>query len=77
MTIYRSGCLLTLRQQKCYVSLVENLNIKDVECLKYSLSKGLGLGIVLGGSIMKIPQLLLSTFSLRIAIATYSCKIQF
>ncbi|THG99771.1 hypothetical protein EW026_g2652 [Hermanssonia centrifuga] len=45
--------------QKCYVSLVENLNVEDVECLKYSLSKGLGLGIVLGGSIMKVPQLLL------------------
>ncbi|KDQ51239.1 hypothetical protein JAAARDRAFT_81529 [Jaapia argillacea MUCL 33604] len=45
--------------QKCYTSLVENLNIEDVECLKYSLSKGLGLGIVVGGSIMKVPQLLL------------------
>ena len=46
--------------QKCYVSLVENLNIADVDCLKYSLSKGLGIGIVVGGSIMKVPQLLLS-----------------
>ncbi|KAI0061428.1 mannose-P-dolichol utilization defect 1 protein [Artomyces pyxidatus] len=44
---------------KCYVSLVENLNIEDVECLKYSLSKGLGLGIVVGGAVMKVPQLLL------------------
>ncbi|KAA1475611.1 mannose-P-dolichol utilization defect 1 protein [Dentipellis sp. KUC8613] len=44
---------------KCYVSLVENLNIEDVDCLKYSLSKGLGIGIVVGGSIMKVPQLLL------------------
>lgn len=45
--------------EKCYTSLVENLNIEDVECLKYALSKGLGLGIVVGGSIMKVPQLLL------------------
>ncbi|KAL4062112.1 hypothetical protein J3A83DRAFT_4364407 [Scleroderma citrinum] len=45
--------------KKCYSSLVENLDIGDVECLKYSLSKGLGLGIVVGGSIMKVPQLLL------------------
>ncbi|KAL6308268.1 hypothetical protein BKA93DRAFT_764151 [Sparassis latifolia] len=45
--------------EKCYVSLVENLNISDVECIKYSLSKGIGLGIVVGGSIMKVPQLLL------------------
>lgn len=48
--------------QKCYESLVENLDIGDVECLKYSLSKGLGFGIVLGGSIMKVPQLLLSGY---------------
>ncbi|KAJ8509080.1 hypothetical protein ONZ45_g8698 [Pleurotus djamor] len=45
--------------EKCYVSLVENLNLGDVPCLKYSLSKGLGIGIVVGGSIMKVPQLLL------------------
>ncbi|KAH8092238.1 hypothetical protein BXZ70DRAFT_1010932 [Cristinia sonorae] len=45
--------------QKCYESLVENLDINDIECIKYSLSKGLGLGIVVGGSIMKVPQLLL------------------
>lgn len=52
--------------QKCYVSLVENLNVKDVDCIKYSLSKGIGLGIVVGGSIMKVPQLVLSTLrSLR------------
>ena len=52
--------------QKCYVSLVENLDVKDVDCIKYSLSKGIGLGIVVGGSIMKVPQLVLSTLrSLR------------
>ncbi|KAI8982395.1 hypothetical protein BDF20DRAFT_987297 [Mycotypha africana] len=45
--------------EKCYVSLVENLNLlNDTECIKYSISKGLGLGIVLGGSIVKIPQIL-------------------
>ncbi|EPQ51137.1 mannose-P-dolichol utilization defect 1 protein [Gloeophyllum trabeum ATCC 11539] len=45
--------------KKCYISLVENLNVSDVECIKYSVSKGLGIGIVVGGSIMKVPQLLL------------------
>ncbi|KAI9473647.1 MAG: hypothetical protein EXX96DRAFT_596717 [Benjaminiella poitrasii] len=44
--------------EKCYVSLVENLNIGDKDCIKYVISKGLGFGIVLGGSIVKIPQIL-------------------
>ncbi|ORX90443.1 monosaccharide-P-dolichol utilization protein [Basidiobolus meristosporus CBS 931.73] len=43
---------------KCYVELVENLNITDVPCLKYAISKGLGFGIVAGGSIVKVPQIL-------------------
>ncbi|KAL5482676.1 hypothetical protein ACEPAI_9270 [Sanghuangporus weigelae] len=45
--------------EKCYHSLVEELNVGDVECLKYALSKGLGVGIVIGGSIMKVPQVLI------------------
>ncbi|KAI9430244.1 hypothetical protein H4582DRAFT_1442125 [Lactarius indigo] len=45
--------------QKCYISLIEDLNIEDVQCIKYSLSKGVGVAIVVGGSIMKVPQLLL------------------
>jgi len=45
--------------QECYTSLVENLDISDVQCIKYSVSKGLGIGIVVGGSIMKVPQVIL------------------
>ncbi|KAF8645646.1 hypothetical protein AX16_007677 [Volvariella volvacea WC 439] len=43
--------------EKCYVSLVENLNVKDVICLQHAASKGVGLGIVAGGSIVKVPQI--------------------
>ncbi|KAF5352322.1 hypothetical protein D9757_014288 [Collybiopsis confluens] len=42
---------------KCYTSLVEKLDFSDVECVKLALSKGLGLGIVVGGSIVKVPQI--------------------
>lgn len=64
--LYVLICHMPYEWQKCYVSLVENLDVKDVDCIKYSLSKGIGLGIVVGGSIMKVPQLVLSTLrSLR------------
>ncbi|KAI0315832.1 hypothetical protein OF83DRAFT_1173468 [Amylostereum chailletii] len=43
--------------EKCYVSLVENLDVNDFACIHHSASKVLGIGIVVGGSIMKIPQL--------------------
>lgn len=36
--------------------LVYDFNITEVECLKYALSKGLGFGIVVGGSTLKVPQ---------------------
>ncbi|KAF8527591.1 hypothetical protein BU17DRAFT_39711 [Hysterangium stoloniferum] len=45
--------------KKCYISLIEDLDVTDIKCLKYAVSKGLGVGIVVGGSIMKVPQLLL------------------
>ncbi|EKM78029.1 hypothetical protein AGABI1DRAFT_42216 [Agaricus bisporus var. burnettii JB137-S8] len=44
---------------ECYTSLVEGLHFTDTECLRYALSKGLGIGIVVGGSIMRLPQLFL------------------
>jgi mannose-P-dolichol utilization defect protein 1 len=51
---------INIQLQKCYTSLIEELHLGDVDCLKYTLSKGLGLGIVVGGAIMKVPQILLS-----------------
>jgi mannose-P-dolichol utilization defect 1 len=42
----------------CYAVLVENLDVFQPECLKLGISKALGLGIVLAGSIVKLPQLL-------------------
>lgn len=44
--------------EECYSSLLENFNFHDMACIKYAISKGLGVGIVVGGSIVKIPQIL-------------------
>jgi len=38
--------------------LVENLDVFDPDCLKLGISKALGLGIVVAGSVVKLPQLL-------------------
>lgn len=43
---------------KCYKSLVYNINITDVDCLKLAISKALGIAIIGASSIVKIPQLL-------------------
>ncbi|RUS21832.1 hypothetical protein BC937DRAFT_91338 [Endogone sp. FLAS-F59071] len=50
--------LVILIGDKCYTTLVEDFNITDGTCIKYAISKALGFGIVLGGSIVKIPQIL-------------------
>ncbi|KXL47327.1 hypothetical protein M433DRAFT_64238 [Acidomyces richmondensis BFW] len=42
----------------CYTSLVHDINISDVECLKLAISKALGVGIIAASSVVKIPQLL-------------------
>ncbi|KAK4052696.1 hypothetical protein OIV83_001983 [Microbotryomycetes sp. JL201] len=49
--------LQALIGQQCYRSLIWNVNLSDSDCLKLALSKGLGLGLVLGGAIVKVPQI--------------------
>ncbi|KAJ1739809.1 hypothetical protein LPJ79_004699 [Coemansia sp. RSA 1821] len=43
--------------EPCTVTLIDEFNLFDPHCLRHALSKGLGLGIVLGGCIVKLPQL--------------------
>jgi mannose-P-dolichol utilization defect 1 len=38
--------------------LVENLDVLEPQCLKLGISKALGLGIVVAGSMVKLPQLI-------------------
>ncbi|KAG9066922.1 hypothetical protein KI688_012834 [Linnemannia hyalina] len=42
----------------CYTTLIEDFNYTHVPCIKYAISKGLGLGIVAGGAIVKVPQII-------------------
>lgn len=42
---------------QCYTSLVWDANVTDLGCLRLGLSKGLGLGIVVFGSLLKFPQM--------------------
>ena len=44
--------------QECYTTLVYNVDSSSSHCVKYAISKALGLGIVVFGSIMKVPQIL-------------------
>ncbi|GAA5836630.1 hypothetical protein JCM9279_000449 [Rhodotorula babjevae] len=50
--------LVALFGQECYTTLVWNADLTDERCLKLALSKGLGLGMVAGGAILKVPQIL-------------------
>ncbi|KAE8278812.1 Mannose-P-dolichol utilization defect 1 protein [Larimichthys crocea] len=53
------GFLLTyFMPESCYDQFFLNFNFLDVPCLKILLSKGLGIGIILGSVMVKLPQIL-------------------
>ncbi|XP_051231211.1 mannose-P-dolichol utilization defect 1b [Dicentrarchus labrax] len=53
------GLLLTyFMPESCYDEFFLNFNLLDVQCLKIVLSKGLGIGIILGSVMVKLPQIL-------------------
>jgi len=49
---------LGLMTPGCFESLVVKLNFSDMVCVKSAVSKTLGLGIVVGSSLVKLPQVL-------------------
>lgn len=53
-----SGPIIKLLGEECYVRLFEEFDITNATCIKLLISKGLGLGIVIGGAIVKIPQII-------------------
>lgn len=44
--------------KECATELLVNLNYSNVRCLKLALSKGLGVGIIGGAMVVKVPQIL-------------------
>ncbi|PVU87191.1 hypothetical protein BB559_006188 [Furculomyces boomerangus] len=50
--------IVLLLGENCTHTIVDELNIFDPVCFKYAVSKALGLGIVLGGCIVKLPQIM-------------------
>uniref|UniRef100_A0A3P8SND2 Mannose-P-dolichol utilization defect 1 protein homolog n=1 Tax=Amphiprion percula TaxID=161767 RepID=A0A3P8SND2_AMPPE len=53
------GLLLTyFMPESCYDEFFLNFNFLDVPCLKVVLSKALGIGIILGSVMVKLPQII-------------------
>ncbi|KYK57556.1 polyketide synthase [Drechmeria coniospora] len=44
--------------EHCYQTLLLDVHLDDVECLKLGISKGLGIGIIAASSVVKVPQIL-------------------
>jgi len=44
--------------EACFEKFFIDFDVFDVDCFKYTLSKGLGLGIIAGSLMVKVPQIL-------------------
>ncbi|KAF3697455.1 Mannose-P-dolichol utilization defect 1 protein [Channa argus] len=58
MDPFKGFLIAYLMPESCYDEFFLNLNFLDVPCLKILLSKGLGIGIILGSVMVKMPQIL-------------------
>ncbi|CAG5056558.1 unnamed protein product [Parnassius apollo] len=58
MADFIKGLLLSIFSEKCYDQYFLNYNFLDVPCFKSTLSKGLGIGIIAGSILVKVPQIL-------------------
>lgn len=58
MVDYFKKAVFLLLTQECYKEYFENYNFFHGECLKATISKGLGLGIIAGSVTVKVPQIL-------------------
>lgn len=44
--------------EKCFNVIVNEGNYTDIECLKFAISKGIGYGMIIFSSILKLPQII-------------------
>ncbi|PWN49152.1 mannose-P-dolichol utilization defect 1 protein [Violaceomyces palustris] len=73
-----SSPAISLLGQECYTTVIYNVDLSSERCLRIVISKALGLGIVVFGSIMKVPQILniLRSRSARgISLSMYSLEV--
>ena len=45
-------------REDCFDKFVNKQDFSDTECIKFTISKAVGLAIVAGSSILKIPQII-------------------
>jgi hypothetical protein len=58
--------LLNLIGQECFITIFDRGDFSSKFCLKLVAQKGLNLGLVLGGGIVKIPQSALAVTAQRL-----------
>ncbi|KAM9836920.1 mannose-P-dolichol utilization defect 1b [Aulostomus maculatus] len=58
MDPFKGFLLAYFMPESCYDEFFLHFNLLDVPCLKIVLSKGLGIGIILGSVMVKLPQIL-------------------
>lgn len=58
MAEFLRGLLLSVLSEKCYNEYFVKLNFLDGPCFTATLSKGLGIGIIAGSILVKVPQIL-------------------
>ncbi|XP_023947456.2 mannose-P-dolichol utilization defect 1 protein homolog [Bicyclus anynana] len=58
MAEFLKGMILSVLSEKCYNEFFVRYNFLDEPCLKATLSKGLGIGIIAGSILVKVPQIL-------------------
>lgn len=56
-TDYAKQFMLLLMNEKCYDNYFVDFDFFDADCFKALLSKGLGLGIIAGSVLVKVPQI--------------------